>query len=259
MRRSCNRWCVPLAVLFGFHVFISTLVRSLSCCGFVHGAALRKSAITRSFGSVARRAEGQLSFKGANDASAVAAALNGKKIGGKKVDAKPEGATVTLSGLDGDLFGSAPVTGELFGVAKGASVSFNARKTFPETPLAVAFVDSETNTVTGMFLVGSGDGQPSSEELSLARKLVDSGAEMDLEGPIANLGLPKRWLKPLLGASSGPKGGSDEPPLLAIGIAVALALGVVTLSLGGSSSPSSETGAVAEEKSLYQQQREQSL
>eukprot|EP00404_Azadinium_spinosum_P057302 CAMPEP_0180781218 /NCGR_PEP_ID=MMETSP1038_2-20121128/47515_1 /TAXON_ID=632150 /ORGANISM="Azadinium spinosum, Strain 3D9" /LENGTH=146 /DNA_ID=CAMNT_0022816989 /DNA_START=29 /DNA_END=466 /DNA_ORIENTATION=+ len=146
MRRSRSHWCTLLAALTALHV-ITSLSR-----GFTHGPSSTKKVITRSVGSVARRAQSQFSLMGAEEAAAVASALSGKKVSGTKIEAKQDGAAVVLSGFDGDIFGNADVTAEMRGSAKGTPITFNARKTYPDTPLVVAFIDA--NKVAGMLLVG---------------------------------------------------------------------------------------------------------
>lgn len=220
----------PLLLLLIAYAFGTFLIENISDCVFVSRGASRCAPTARSVGPVGRRASGEIPFTGAGDASAVAAVLKGKKINGKVVEASQEGATVVLSGLDSDVFGNADVKAEFVGTAQGTPVTFNARQTVKATPLAVAFIDE--GKIEGVLLVGSGEGQPSPEELALAGKLL--GAGTDLGGSIGKLGLPKRWLKALLGAKSS--GGQFNPfeeyiPF-AIGLGVILLLAFVFI-LGG--------------------------
>jgi hypothetical protein len=224
----------PLLLLLVTYAFGNFMIERLSDSVFVSRRASRCAPTARSVGPVGRRASGQISFKGAGDASAVAAALNGKKINAKVVEASQEGSAVVLNGLDGDVFGNVDVKAEFVGTAQGTPVAFNARQTAKATPLAVAFIDSEK--IEGVLLVGSGEGEPSPEESALAGKLL--GAGTDLEGSVAKLGLPKRWLKALLGAKSSGKQFNpfEEYIPYAIGLGAILLLAIVFI-LGGSPPP----------------------
>mmetsp|Transcript_347 Transcript_347/g.1020 ORF Transcript_347/g.1020 Transcript_347/m.1020 type:complete len:246 (-) Transcript_347:309-1046(-) len=224
----------PLLLLLITTAFGDLLFKCLSDSAFVSRKASGCVPTARSIGLVGRRASGQISFKGADDASVIAAVLSGKKINGNVVEASQDGASVVLSGLDGDASGSADLKAELLGTVQGTPVVFNARKTAKATPLAVAFIDSER--IEGVLLVGSGDGKPSPDELALAGRVL--GAGTDLGGSVVSLGLPKRWLKGLLGAKSS--GGQFNPFAeyipFAIGLGVILLVAVVFI-LGGSPPP----------------------
>lgn len=164
---------------------------------------------------VVMRAEGRVELKDPDVATAVATALNGRKIYGKKVETKADNLIVLFSGLDGD---KADLSGELIGEAKGSATVFNARRDYPNTPLAVAWIDM--NRVQGMFVVGAGDAKPSSEELTWAKKIVNAKASLDMEGPIATFGLPKRWLKFLLDSAEAPQEEASDSGGLIIGVLV---------------------------------------
>merc|ERR1712079_464320 len=87
-------------------------------------------------------------------AKAVASALNGQKLSGKSLTVRAEDKAVVFDGLDGDFFGNVDIQGRLFGTTQGKAVVFDARKTTDATK-AVAWVAS--NSIQGMFLIGTGD------------------------------------------------------------------------------------------------------
>mmetsp|Transcript_13451 Transcript_13451/g.26402 ORF Transcript_13451/g.26402 Transcript_13451/m.26402 type:complete len:242 (+) Transcript_13451:47-772(+) len=214
--------------------------RTFNILGFVVGRKMFRAGLkpgTQTLHSVALKAAGRVALADADAVKAVASALNGKKLSGKPLTVTAEDKDVVFDGLDGDWFGNADIQGNLFGTTQGKAVVFDTRNT-NDTPKAVAWVAS--NSIRGMFVVGTGGAKPSSQEISWASSVSSAMLSLDIEGPISSFGLPKRWNRALLKAAAPPEKpaftfDTATTPVYAVGV---FALGLIFLLSGNTYSPS---------------------
>jgi len=236
MPRKHSRCCYLLAAAA---LAAATYCQTFKTLSFVVGTQLFGTGLqprVQKFHRVALEAAGRVALADADAAKAVASALNGQKLSGKALATKAEDKTVVLDGLEGDFFGNVDIQGTLYGTAQGKAVVFDARKSGDATK-AVAFIAS--NSIQGMFLVGTGGSKPNSDEISWASKVSSNKMSLDIEGPINSMGLPKRWIRNLLKAATPADAGfsldAASAPVYAVGL---FGIFLVVLLSGNTSSPS---------------------